>query len=402
MFVLEINTSNFGSTGNIALHICDACEKSDIDTAIAYAKSRSNMKKSVSNGLFIGNRFSRNLHLILSYISGFNGCFSLVSTIRFLSKLDRIPDIIHLHNLHNCYINIPYLFRYIKKHNIKVVWTLHDCWAFTGHCPHFTMNHCNKWVTGCTNCDCNKEYPASLFDNSKKMWKLKKKWFSNVNDMIVVTPSIWLKGLVEQSFLNQYRVKVINNGIDHSVFKITESEFRLKHNIKEDDFIVLGVAFDWNYRKGLDVFVELHERLPSNYRIVLVGTNDNTDKILPPDIISIHKTSDQKQLAAIYTAASVFVNPTREENFPTVNIEALACGTPVITFNTGGSPEIIDENSGTVVERNDVESLLSGIIRICEEKPFSSDHCVQRSRLFMQEDRFGEYKELFISMMGKD
>ncbi len=396
MFVLEINTSNFGSTGNIALHICEACEKSGIDTAIAYAKSRSNMKKSVPNGLLIGNRFSRNLHLVLSYVSGFNGCFSLISTIEFLRKLGKIPDIIHLHNLHNCYINIPSLFRYIKNHKIKVVWTLHDCWAFTGRCPHFEMAHCDRWKTGCHDCPYPKhDYPASYVDCTKKMWKLKKEWFTGIENMTIVTPSQWLAELVKQSFLKDYPVRVINNGIDLSVFQPTPSNFREEHGITPDKKLLLGVAFGWGKRKGLDVFCELAKRLDDSYQIVLVGTDDGVDQQLPPNLISIHRTENQRELAKIYTAADVFVNPTREDNFPTTNIESLACGTPVVTFETGGSPEAIDETCGSVVPCDDVDALEKKIRRVCEEKPYPPEACLQRAKAFDMKDRFEEYVKLY-------
>ncbi len=395
MRMAEINSCNFGSTGNIMLEIAEVAEKCGHTAAVCYPKSRVNAKKQKETDIVIGSRLSRNLHLKLAEITGLNGCFSYFSTLDFLRKLNKFkPDIIHLHNLHNCYVNFPLLFGYIKKHNIKTVWTLHDCWSFTGHCPYFDIAECDKWKTECYNCPQYKEYPKSLFDNSKYMYRLKKKWFTGVKNMTIVTPSEWLASLVKESYLKDYPVKVINNGIDLNVFKPTESDFRKKYAL-ENEYIVLGVASPWGKRKGLDVFSELAERLDDRYRIVLVGLAKEQKEGLPPNIIGLERTANQTELAEIYTAADVFVNPTREENYPTVNMEALACGTPVVTFNTGGSPEIIDETCGTAVAKNDIDGICNKIIKICETKPYSEETCLKRAKSFDKNEKFREYIRLY-------
>lgn len=395
MRMAEINSCNFGSTGNIMLEIAEVAEKCGHTAAVCYPKSRVNAKKQKETDIVIGSRLSRNLHLKLAEITGLNGCFSYFSTLDFLRKLNKFkPDIIHLHNLHNCYVNFPLLFGYIKKHNIKTVWTLHDCWSFTGHCPYFDMIGCDKWKTGCYSCPQYKEYPKSLFDNSKYMYRLKKKWFTGVKNMTIVTPSEWLASLVKESYLKDYPVKVINNGIDLNVFKPTESDFRKKYDCESKN-IVLGVASPWGKRKGLDVFSELAERLDDRYRIVLVGLAKEQKEGLPPNIIGLERTANQTELAEIYTAADVFANPTREENYPTVNMEAIACGTPVVTFNTGGSPEIIDETCGTAVAKNDIDGICNKIIKICETKPYSEDDCLKRAESFDKNEKFREYIRLY-------
>lgn len=396
MKTVLINSCNFGSTGNIMLEIAETAENGGYTAAVCYPQSRDNSRKQKEKDFIIGTRFSRNIHLQLAGITGLNGCFSYFSTLKLLKKLDKLkPDIIHLHNLHNCYINLPMLFKYIKKHNIKTVWTLHDCWSFTGHCPYFDMIGCDKWKTGCYSCPQYKEYPKSLFDNSKYMYRLKKKWFTGIKDMTIVTPSEWLAGLVKESYLKDYPVKVINNGIDLNVFKPTESDFRKKYAL-ENKYIVLGVAFGWGRRKGLDVFVELARRLDKEkYKVVLVGTDDNVDKLLPENIISIHRTQNQTELAKIYAAADVFANPTREENYPTVNMEALACGTPVVTFNTGGSPEMLDETCGAAVAKDDNDAMYNEIIRICEKKHYSLEACIKKAKGFDKNEKFGEYIRLY-------
>ena len=395
MKILQINTCNFGSTGKIMLSIQKACRDNGHEAFVAYAKSRSNLRGKKQGDILIGSILSRNLHLLLGNITGFNGCFSYFSTLNFLRRVKKIsPDIIHLHNLHNGYINLPLLFKFIKKHNIRTVWTLHDCWAFTGHCPYFTLAQCEKWKSGCCGCPIYKEYPASLFDNSKFMYSLKKKWFTGVSGLTIVTPSKWLGDLVKQSFLGDYPIMVINNGIDLSVFKPTESDFRKKYNC-EDKFLILGVAFPWSKRKGIDVFIELSKQLDSKYQIVLVGTDDNIDKQLPQNIISIHRTHNQAELAEIYSTCDLFVNPTREENYPTVNMESIACGTPVLTFNTGGSGEIPNNTCGDVVSKNTVEAVFKKINDIFDNNPFTEANCLKRAQSFAAEEKYAEYIKLY-------
>lgn len=402
MEIVEINNCNFGSTGNIMLQIADAARLRNHIIFTSVPDSRDNQKKQIDNQLVIGNRLSRNLHLKLAQITGKNGCFSRVATRKYLNALNQLhPDIVHLHNLHNCYINLPMLFSYIKKNNIRVIWTLHDCWSFTGQCPYFTIVKCNKWKTGCDDCPQYRNYPESYVDRTKTMYKLKRKWFTNVKDMTIVTPSEWLASLVKQSYLKDYPVKVINNGINLNIFKPTQSDFREIHGLT-GKYVVLGVALGWGNRKGFDVFIDLSKRLESEkYRIVLVGTDAKTDKKLPENIISIHRTQNQTELAEIYSAADVFVNPTREENFPTVNMESIACGTPIVTFQTGGSPEMLDDSCGSVVPCNDNDALCREIVRVSETKPFSEEACLKRAQDFDMNDKFSKYITLYEEMIGE-
>lgn len=395
MNIVQINGGAVGSTGKIMFGISAVCTDEKQETLCA-APEVSSGNKTGRNLYIIQNNNHRKINVLLDRITGRHNMHSKIATERLLKVISGFkPDIIQLHNLHEAYINLPMLFKYIKKHNIKTVWTLHDCWAFTGHCPYFDIVGCNKWKTGCYGCPQYKEYPKSLFDNSKYMYRLKKKWFTGVENMTIVTPSEWLASLVKESYLKDYPVKVINNGIDLNVFKPTESDFRKKYAL-ENKYIVLGVAFGWGRRKGLDVFVELARRLDKEkYKVVLVGTDDNIDKLLPDNIISIHRTQNQTELAGIYTAADVFANPTREENYPTVNMEVLACGTPVVTFNTGGSPEMLDETCGAAVAKDDNDAMYNEIIRICEKKPYSLEACLKKARRFDMNERFKEYYDLY-------
>lgn len=395
MKIVQINSYNHGSTGSIMLGIARTARENGMECVTTCPDGRSMRGRNLTDHMFIGTRLGRNLHIKLAEISGQNGCFSLLDTRRFLKKLDELkPDVVHLHNLHNCYINLPMLFRYLKKRGIRVIWTLHDCWAFTGKCPHFQLVQCERWKTGCYRCPQLRSYPTAYVDTAKSLWRRKKKWFTSLDGLTIVTPSHWLAGLVKQSFLGNYPVKVIHNGIDLNVFSTTDSGFRKKCGL-EGKKILLGVAFAWEERKGLDVFIELARRLDESYQIVLVGTNEEVDRLLPSNILSIHRTHDQRELAGIYSVADVFVNPTREDTFPTVNLEALACGTPVVTFETGGSPECVDDRSGSVVPCDDVDALEREIVRICAESPFTAEACKARGALFDRKECFSRYIALY-------
>lgn len=398
MKVLQINTVyGEGSTGKIVKGLHDLCNGHQIDCLCAH---RFVKKGSVplEDSIVISSKWDSRIHGGLSRFTMFKGMGSVLKTVWFLKRVKQYaPDVIHLHNLHGSYVNLPMLFHYIKAHHIPVVWTLHDCWAFTAICSHFTIEQCDKWKTGCHHCTQKKRFSSSLFDFSKAVWKRKKAWFQGLSNAIVVTPSEWLADLARQSFLREYPIVTIHNGIDLHTFAPIASDFRQKHGL-ENKKIVLGVAFGWGYEKGLDVFIALSERLGEDYQVVLVGTDEEIDRVLPNTILSIHRTHDQQELAKIYAAADVLVNPTREDTFPTVNLEALACGTPVLTFRTGGSPECIDENCGAVVEQDDLETIEKEIVRICMKKPYVADACVKRAAQFDKNQRLEEYIRIYKSL----
>lgn len=391
MKIVQLNvTCGLGSTGKICVSISKLLTQNNVENYILYSSGKSDYPLAIK----YTNEHYIKLQALKSRILGNYGLNSKHATKTLLNELKRIkPDIVHLHNLHGHNCNLEILFSYLKKEKLKIFWTFHDCWAVTAYCPYFSMEKCDKWKTCCECCPLRKQF-SWFADRSKELFEKKKEMFSGL-DMMIVTPSQWLANLVKESFLKDYSVKVINNGIDLSVFNPTESDFRKKYEIGEK-YMLLGVADGWGARKGLDVFVELSKKLdPAKYQIVLVGTNDSVDKQLPDNIISVHRTQNQKELAEIYTAADLFVNPTREENYPTVNMESIACGTPVLTFRTGGSPEIPDATCGAVVDCDDIEALEKEIIRIAEEKPFTVENCLLRARQFDQNERFKEYIDLY-------
>lgn len=375
--LLLINSvCGIGSTGRICLDIAREYEANGYEVKIAYGRSDKVGEGSEKYAVRIGGRFDLYMHAFCTRIFDKHGLASIKATKIFLKWADEYnPDILWLHNIHGYYINYEMLFGWIKARQknqsesgervMEVKWTLHDCWTFTGHCSHFIYVGCDKWKDGCKHCPQKGEYPASsVLDNSEDNYCRKRKAFSGVENLTIITPSQWLEGLVKQSFLRKYPVEVQYNTVDKTVFKPTPSDFRKKHGIRDDQIMILGVSSVWNDRKGLSDFVNLYTELSEDnsdkYKIVLVGLSDAQIKEMPSGMICIPKTDSQKELAEIYTAADVFVNPTYEDTFPTVNLEAEACGTKVVSYDTGGCEETLRRKDSKVCNRN-CESLIKTI-----------------------------------------
>ena len=384
-----------GSTGNIVTQLLHMVRQSGGTGKVAFGPGP---VKGISHeeGFQVSNRRQYYLHNLLSRLTDREGLYSTARTRALVEDIRAFdPDVIHVHNLHGHYVNYEVLFAYLSKANKPVVWTLHDCWSMTGHCAHFAAAGCEQWKQQCLHCDQLHHYPQCIGPGDvKRNHQRKKAAFTGVPKLTIATPSHWMAEVTAQSYLKDYPVRVIHNGIDLSVFQPTEGDFRRKYGC-ENAFLLLGVSFEWTYVKGIDVFIELAKQLDDRYRIVLVGTNEKLDRELPDNIISIHRTQNQKALAEIYTAADLLVNPTREEVLGLVNVEALACGTPVVTFRSGGSPECIDETCGISVETGDTDGLLKAIHYVRENRPFSPEACRKRAEAFDAKDRFREYIRLY-------
>ncbi len=396
MKIVEINTVNgMGSTGKIAVSLYKLAENSGHTVYIAYGRGTSPIDV---NSYKIGNFLDFGTHVLSNFFLGNSGFASKAATKRFLNWLDTIqPDILHLHNLHGFYLNVELLFHYIKLHNIPVVWTLHDCWAFTGQCAHFDYINCRKWQEECCSCLIYRtDYPYSLFkDNSRQNYKLKKSAFTGVKNMTIITPSAWLTNLVKKSYLSNYPVQLIYNGIDLNIFK----SLSVSNNSLIGKKILLGVANVWTIKKGWNFFLQLADIVDNTFHIVLIGVNKKQQLMLnknyPNKITAITRTSNQQELVEWYNAAYVFVNPTLEDNFPTTNLEALACGTPVITFDTGGSPECINDTCGIVVEKGNLTKLKEAILSLESNTEITSSACREQAMKYNKDILFSQYLELY-------
>jgi len=394
--ILQINTTvNSGSTGRIAEQIGEVILHKGSKSYIAYSRLGSPSKSKI---IKIGSKYDFYSHVLQSRLFDNHGFASKTATKNLIKEIDAIsPDIVHLHNIHGYYVHIEVLFNYLNKKKIPIVWTFHDCWSFTGHCSYFDRVDCEKWKTECFSCPMKKYYPESWFrDNSKNNFKNKKELFTGHNNITIVTPSLWLKELVSQSFLKKFPTKLIHNGVDISIFKPTLSDIKTKLKIGESK-VILGVASIWDDRKGLDDFIKLNNLFDSNFQIVLVGLSKKQVDSLPSNIIGIERTENIEELAKLYSMADVYVNPTYSDNFPTTNIEALACGTPVITYNTGGSPEAVDKNTGMVIEKGNIKELRNAIDTIINENiKFTAKNCRERAiNKFDKNARFSDYYNLY-------
>lgn len=395
MKILQINSvCGIGSTGRIAIDIHNMLIGQGHESYIAYGRD---LPKNCGDSIRIGTKIDNYTHVAKTRLLDKHGFGSKKATIKFIDKAKEFnPDIIHLHNIHGYYINIEILFDYLKKANKPIVWTLHDCWSFTGHCSHFDYIGCEKWRIGCFACPQKKEYPKSLLvDNSKWNFEKKKEFFTGIENLTIVTPSKWLENLVKESFLGEYQIKVINNGIDLEIFKPINSDFRKKNNIV-DKYIILGVANIWTKKKGFHYFLQLAKELEENEIIVLVGLTEKQKKTLPSNIIGISRTQNIKELVEIYSAADVFLNPTLEDNFPTVNLEAQACGTPVVTFDTGGSRESVGHHR-EIVPQGDIGALRQSGLS-CYDDYILQNECIKRAQQYNKKERYKEYINLFMKI----
>lgn len=334
------------STGRIVAKIAEGYEAKGFEVRIGYGRETCVPALCQKWAVRIGGAISVRLHALLTRLFDWHAdrICSWLSTRKFLKWAEVWkPDLLWLHNLHGYYINYELLFKWIKAHpEIEVKWTLHDCWAFTGHCSHFLLTDCDRWKCGCWGCPEKGEYPATKFlSAAKSNWERKKKAFCGVKKMTLITPSKWLADLTRQSFLNEYPVEIVHNTIDTEIFRPTQSDWR-KRNGLDGKIVVLGVATVWDRRKGLQDFMALQKLLDEKYAIVLVGLTARQIAALPIGIVGIARTNSAKELAEIYSAADWFFNPTKEENFPTVNLEARACGCRVVTYDTGGCAETVE------------------------------------------------------------
>lgn len=369
MKVVSINTVCNGSTGKIVGSISSSLIESGEEAFCIYGRRKGYANIPCKK---IGGFFSFWYHVFLTTVFDLHGHGSYFKTKKIVRELKKLsPDIIHLHNIHGYYINYKVLFNYLKnEYQGRVFWTLHDCLPMTGHCAYFSNVSCEKWKTECHDCPNKKMYPTSLiFDRSRKNYQEKKNLFNGVKDLTIITPSIWLQNIVLSSYLKKYPVKTINNGIDLNIFypRLTDSIFD-KYNIPKDKKTLLGVASIWEKRKGLDDFLMLSKLVNDDYVIVLVGLNNKQISKLKQykNIIGIRRTENQDDLASLYSVSFALINPTYEDNYPTVNIEALASGTRVIAYDTGGCVEQAINPNMYIVKKTTKNNNVKNIIKLLE------------------------------------
>ena len=394
--VIRTNTS----TGRIMQEIGELAMANGWESYIAYSGGRDGIKPCKSKLIPVGSKLSVAIHGLMTRIFDMHGLGSWFATQRFIKKLDCIkPDVIHIHNIHGYFLNYKLLFKYLSKADIPVVWTVHDCWLYTGHCFHYAGVGCDKWKEQCAECPQKKAFPASLLlDRSKRNFEDKKAAFTSLDDLTVITVSKWMRGEMSHSFLKDCNYQVIHNGIDLDVFDVQEDDksVREKYNLG-NKHIILGLASIWCKEKGWDDFIKMSQLLRDDEVIVMVGVSEKQMEQLPDNIIGIRRTENVRQLAELYSAATAFVNPTWQDNYPTVNLEAIACGTPVVTYRTGGSIEAVTEDTGFIVEQGDVKGLLEAVRKIAErgKSQYTAKCRAYALANFRKEDRYVDYLKLY-------
>ena len=362
MRYLFINSvAGVGSTGRIAADKCRELMAQGHECLLAYGREKANCDDVPT--VQIGTPMDYKLHGLRTRLLDDHGFGSRKATEQFLSEVRKWdPDVIWLHNVHGYYIHIGLLFDYLRSCGKQIFWTLHDCWSFTGHCAYFDFAGCDRWKTGCHSCPQKHTYPASLLrDGSASNYRIKRRIFTGIPDLTIVTPSRWLANLVRESILGEYPVEVVYNTINTDIFKPSVSDFRVCHGL-EGKKVILGVAGVWEERKGMRDFVKLSGMLPEDCKIVLVGVTPDLARNLPEEILALPKTGSAKELAEIYSAADVFVNPTYEDNLPTVNLEARACGARIVCYDTGGCAETLGPGD-VLVPKGDVAALCEAVLK---------------------------------------
>lgn len=391
---------NYGSPGRILEQVALLGKRQGFESIVAHSSRNANPSKLPHYAMT-----TRNQEVLHALGAKFFDLHGLLSTSQTKELVERIkayhPDIIHLHNIHGYFCNFKVLFEYLDTIDTPVVWTMHDCWPFTGRCFHFVGVNCYKWKTGCYDCKAESGYTVSKYcDRSKSLYELKKSLFSSVKNLTMVPVSDWQAAFLKDSFLKGCHVHTIHNGVDLEKFKPLDGDRLIRQHNLSGKFVILGVASPWNARKGLDDFCKLRLLLNEDYAIIMVGLKPAQINKLPKGIIGITRTESQKELAEYYSMADVFVNLTYQDTFPTVNLEALACGTPVVTYRTGGSPEAVDEKSGVVIKQGDIEGLLSVLCNLRLQN-FSSKDCRRRAVENFDKDRcFQEYISLYESLLA--
>lgn len=395
--LLQINsTANWGSTGKIAEQIGALAISHGWDSYIAYGRYAN---PSRSKTIKVGSKISQLLHLITSRVFDNHGLASRIATKALVKKIKKLsPDIIHLHNIHGYYLNYKILFEYLNTTEIPVVWTLHDCWPFTGHCSHYVHDNCCQWQQLCTRRDCCKVYPTSFLSQTKRNFILKRRLFTSIGSRLVMTPvSSWLADQTKQSFLGKHRINFIYNGVDTSVF-VPRDTSDIKRKFKlEGKKVLIGVASTWSAGKGFADYIELRKRLTDDYIIIMVGVNSTEIANLPDGIIGIKRTQSAQELAELYSASDVVLSLSRAETFGLTVVEGMACGTPAVVYNNTAVPELITADTGLVVDNTgDIDGVIKAIEQILDHgKQSYAEACRKRA-----EEHFDNRKcfEKYISL----
>lgn len=400
--LLLINVAlNWGSTGKIVEGIGKLAISKGWDVYVGHGARYKSI--SVLKDVQVSSKVGEIIHYIESSLFDAQGLGSRCETKRFLKQLDLIkPDLIHIHNIHGCFLNYPLLFKYIQSHKIPTIWTFHDCWPMTGHCVHFDKSKCTQWQSACLRCPQLRDFPSSfLLDRSHRNFVLKKTLFTSLEKFQITTVSSWLKNVATLSYLSKYTISIVPNGVNTEMFRPTESKIRQRYGL-ENKKVLLAVASGFGERKGLNEYVALASKLSPEYQLLLVGVSKSDKKVLPNSIITINKANGAEELAAYYTTADVLLSLSYEETFGMTIVEAMACGTPAIVYDNTAQPELITAETGKVVPTGDLDSLIEAIEDICSKpKDEYSNACRSHSLEYDEKVSYQKYMNIYDSVINQ-
>ena len=395
--VVRLNTS----TGRIMKEIGEVAMAAGWESYIAYSGARDGVPQHSSQLVPVGNKLDLAFHAVATRIFDAHGLVSRRATKQLIRRIREIdPDIIHIHNVHGYWLNYPLLCEYLRESGKPVIWTVHDCWLYTGRCYYYSAARCNKWQTGCGHCPQKRTFPATwVFDRSARNWRIKQRVFGSLERLTIVPVSDWIRQEMAHSFLAKKPFQVIHNGIDLEVFHPAGTEAE-----RPAGTVILGVATLWHKEKGVRDFIDLAGRLQDGEHLVLVGRMSEEQRAaFPAGVEFIERTENVAKLAALYSRATAFVNPTWQDNYPTVNLEAIACGTPVVTYRTGGSVEAVTEGTGFVVEQGDVQGLLDRVRELAagDRQAIAARCRAHALQHFSKQERYQDYIRLYESLTAR-
>ncbi|MCE5344313.1 MAG: glycosyltransferase [Eubacteriales bacterium] len=405
MRVAHINVTSGLSTGRVATGIGEVLEDLGHKALLCY--SRGYPPENIP-GFRIGNTVDMWLHALGARLWDRAGFFSRGATRRLVRQLRLYkPDIVHLHNLHGYYLDIRTLFGYLAEAGVPVVWTLHDCWAFTGHCAYYTIAECDRFTLGCGHCPQLSAYPAALWvDQSTRNWQQKRAAYAAVPNLMLVTPSVWLGREARRSFLGKRAIRVIPNGIDLTQFRPCDepellSDVVKRYGLKElaGKHMLLSVASTWDERKGLTDLVELSKRLREDMMIVVLGLTERQRGELPATMLGLGSTQNIRELRALYAAADVCMSLSHEETQGMTLLEALACGTQVLCYDATALPETVTPDVGEVVPEDDLTAAAAACARLCDQ-PKSPLSCRARAMEYEKRGQYTQYVGLYQELLG--
>ena len=396
--VVRLNTS----TGRIMREIGELAIASGWESYVAYSGARDGRPEHTSHLVPVGDKLDLAVHAVATRLFDAHGLASRRATRQLIRRIREIdPDIIHIHNIHGYFLNYPMLCKYLKESGKPIIWTVHDCWIYTGHCYYYSAAHCDKWRTGCGHCPQKRAFPASLlFDRSARNWRDKQRAFGSLDNLTIVPVSDWIRQEMASSFLADKHFQVFHNGIDLNTFRPEAAE----GTPRREGTVILGVASLWHEEKGFEDLVKLAGMLRSDEHLVMIGRmSEGQRQRMPAGVEMIERTENAGKLAALYATATAFVNPTWQDNYPTVNLEAVSCGTPVVTYRTGGSVESVTDGTGFVVEQGDVEGMLARVRELAAgDRAATAERCRAYALAhFRKEDCYQNYIRLYENLAAR-